>query len=362
VTRPSQSQDIVRLRLRNQRLTRTDLRTPVEVVSWLGAVQAQDYPGAAWAVGLRARGITADDVGRAFDDGRILRTHVMRPTWHFVAPADIRWLLALTGPRVNRVCSHYYRKAGLDEKILTRSRRTIERALRDGQHLTRPELGAALRRIGIDVRGTDLAFVVLRMELDCVVCSGPRRGTQFTYALLEERVPRARTFTRDEALAELTRRYFASHGPATLRDYVWWSGLTVRDARAGLDMLRNTLTETVIDGLTCWFLSSNPGARLPSPTVHLLPTYDEYLIAHKDRDFVKDVASAERAQARPEFQYLVTVDGKIRGTWKPTLVRGTADIAVRLYRPLNADEEQAVAAEAARYGRFVALPVNLSIT
>src|SRR5262249_46595186 len=163
-----------------------------------------------------------------------------------------------------RLLSHYHRKAGLDETTFTRSRTAIEKALRDGQHLTRPEIGAVLRRIGVDVRGIDLAFVVIRMELDAVICSGPRRGAQFTYALLEERGPPARTVTRDEALAELTRRYFASHGPATLRDYVWWSGLTVRDARAGLELSKNALTGTGIDGLTCWSVASTTATPLRS--------------------------------------------------------------------------------------------------
>jgi len=357
---PSKITDIVRLRLGNQRLTRTYFRTPAEVVSWLGAVQAQDYLGAAWGVGLRARGVTAQDVGRAFDDGLILRTHVMRPTWHFVAPADIRWLLALTGPRVNRALVPYCRKAGLDEKILTRSRTAIEKALRDGRHPTRPEIGAVLRGIGVDVRGIDLAFVIMRMESDAVICSGPRRGRQFTYALLEERVPRATALTRDEALAELTRRFFSSHGPATLRDYAWWSGLTVRDARSGIELSKNALTAKDFDGLTCWSVASTPAARLQSPTVRLLPNYDEYLIAHKDRDFVKDAASAGRAQVRSELQHLLTIDGKIRGTWKPRLTRTAAEVEVRVFRSLNTDEKRAVAAEAARYGRFVELPVKLT--
>src|SRR6185436_13472420 len=143
----------------------------------------------AWAIGLRASAITAGDVGRAFDEGTILRTHVMRPTWHFVAPADIRWLLALTGPRIKLVCAHYSRWAGLDESIFTRSRKAIEKALRGGRDLTRAEIALALRRVGIDVKGTDLAFVVLRMEIDAVICSGARRDKQFTYTLIDERVP-----------------------------------------------------------------------------------------------------------------------------------------------------------------------------
>jgi DNA glycosylase AlkZ-like len=359
VTRPSQRQDIVKLRLRNQRLTRTGCRTPADVVSWLGAVQSQDYPGATWAIGLRASGITAGDVGRAFDEGLILRTHVMRPTWHFVAPADIRWLLALTGPRLNLVCSHYSRRAGLDESIFARSRKTIERALRGGRDLTRAEIALALRRVGIDVKGTDLAFVVMRLEIDAVICSGARRGKQFTYALIDERVPATRTLTRDEALVELTRRYLTSHGPATVRDYAWWSGLTVRDARAGIDMVRPAAEKTVIGDLTYWFVPSTERALLRSPTVHFLPNYDEYLIAYKDRGTVRDEASAALA-SRGEFAHLLLIDGRIRGTWKRSLgPRGSA-IDVRLLRPLSRHETRVTAAEAERFGAFVNAPVTLN--
>ena len=228
--------DLVRMRLRNQKLARSEFREPGDVVAWLGAAQAQDYPSAKWAIGMRANGITDADVERAFNEGTVLRTHFLRPTWHFVTPADIRWMLTLSGPRVHAVNASYYRKFGLDSATLARSRATLERALQSGTHLTRSELASALRRAGIAADGPRLAYLVMHAELDQVICSGARRGKQFTYALLDQRVQGVATVARDEALAELTRRYFSSRGPATLRDYVWWSGLTVRDARAGIEM------------------------------------------------------------------------------------------------------------------------------
>ena len=217
--------DLIRRRLANQRLLRSSFRTPAEVVSWLGAMQSQDYPGAKWAIGLRAA-VTDEDVERAVDEGAIVRTHILRQTWHFVARDDIRWMLALSGPRVNAISAHYYRKMELDERTFTRSRTVFERALRDGRSLTRPELGAALRREGITASGTRLAFLTMRAELDAVICNGPRRGKQFTYALLEERVPHAPSIDRETALATLARRYFTSHGPATLEDFAQHPDLT----------------------------------------------------------------------------------------------------------------------------------------
>lgn len=224
--------DLVRRRFHNQKLARSRFHRPAEVVAWLGAIQAQDYAGAKWAIGLRSTGLRDAGIEQAFNEGAILRTHLMRPTWHFVTPADIRWILALTAPRVHAVNAYSYRKFGLDRGIFARSRVAFERALQGGKQLTRLELASVLGRAGIPAESLRLAYLMMQAELDGVICSGARRGNQFTYALLDERAPHVKNLEREEALAELTRRYLSSHGPATLSDYVWWSGLTARDAPA----------------------------------------------------------------------------------------------------------------------------------
>ena len=222
-------------RLRNQRLTGTTFRRADQVVSWLGAVQAQDYAGAQWGVALRARGLTVAAIDRAFDAGEILRTHVLRPTWHLVTPADLRWMLALTGPRLRRLLATYDRRLEIDARLLTRVRRIVESALEGGRFLTRDALAEALRARGrITAAGQRLAHLVMYLEADAVICSGPRQGKQFTYALVAERTPGGATLSRDDALSELARRYFQSHGPATVHDFSWWSGLTMRDARTAV--------------------------------------------------------------------------------------------------------------------------------
>src|SRR6185369_4462037 len=218
--------DVLSQRLHNQKLSSSELEKPVDVVRWLGAVQAQDYHAALWALALRMRNATHAAVEAAFNHGEIIRTHVLRPTWHFVAPEDIRWLLQLTAPCINRRCSGTYRRFGLDDAVFKRSTKVFVKALRGGKHLTRAALRAAHNQAGIPADDTvRMGHLLLRAELDGLICSGPRLGKQFTYALLEERVPPGKTLTREEALAELTRRYFSSHGPATLQDFVWWSGL-----------------------------------------------------------------------------------------------------------------------------------------
>jgi winged helix DNA-binding protein len=350
--------DIVRQRLWNQRLASTEFQQPDEVVAWLGAVQSQDFSGAKWGVGLRGGGLTDADLNHAFDAGLILRTHVLRPTWHFVTPSDIRWMLALTAPRVHARNAPYHRRFGLDSRLIARGRRAIERTLEGGRQLTRVELGTALARAGIALDPMRLVFVIMHAELEAVICSGARRDKQFTYALLDERAPRAPILDRDEALAELARRYFTSHGPATVRDYAWWSGLTMRDARAGVELAKKTLANVVVDGLTCWHAPSTAARRGRGARAYLLPNYDEYLVAHQDRGWVVESRPTAARGAAGHPHHLI-IDGKLRGSWKRTFGSRAAGVEIRPYRRLNAADASAVAKAVDRYSRFLGMPVTL---
>jgi hypothetical protein len=323
-------------------------------------MQSQDFPGAKWGIGLRAA-VTDADVDRAYDEGAIIRTHILRQTWHFVARDDIRWLLALSGPRVNTVNAHYYRKMGLDERTFTRSRDVLERVLRDHTYLTRNELKTALARARIVAEGPRLAFLIMRAELDAVICNGPRRGKQLTYALLEERVPRARSLDREAALAELARRYFTSHGPATLRDYVWWSGLTVRDAKAGIELAASALTRETVDDLTCWSVDGPVPKAMRSPTAHLLPNYDEYLIAHKDRQLVVGPGSGDGVtRIKDPFVHHLVVDGRLAGSWMRTASHRSVAVECSTYARPTEEIRQAIDAAVARLGRFMERPATSS--
>jgi hypothetical protein len=350
--------DLIGRRLVNQRLLGAAARTPADVVAWLGAVQSQDYAGAKWAVGQRVARATDADVERAFDAGAIIRTHVLRPTWHFVAPADVRWMLALTGPRVQRILAHYDRALGIDTKVVARSFRAIERALRDRAFKTRTELAAALRRAGIEASGQRLARIVMHGELTGLICSGPRRGTHSTYALLEERVPPAKALTRDESLAELTRRYFASHGPATVRDFAWWSGLTMGDARRGLEAIGARRDER--GDLTYWHVGSRAGAAGLEGSAHLLPNYDEYLVAYKDRDMVVgDTRTLVAEQRVDPYGYYIVVDGRLAGSWRRESTAGGATVTVALYRKPAAAERRALEGAVHRFSRFIEARVTV---
>jgi len=350
--------DIVAHRLYNQQLERPRLHTPNEVVAWLGAVQAQDYAGAKWALGQRLKGVTDADIEQAFTEGKILRTHVMRPTWHFVTPEDIRWLLELTASRVNAVNGTMYRKLELDEALFLRTNDAIIKALQGGRHLTRTELAGVLEQAGIIAEGMRLGYIVHRAELDGIVCSGPRRGKQFTYMLLDERAPQARTLDHETALAELTRRFFTSHGPATVQDFAWWSGLTIADVKAGLAMAKPQLVEETINGKTYWLDSSVPTVDLGSPKAFLLPPYDEYAIAYRDHSAVLDLRYAEQAK-NTIFNGVMVIDGQVLGNWKRTFTKGAVVIESAPFRPLTAAEQGALAAAVRRFGEFLDLPVIL---
>jgi hypothetical protein len=300
---------------------------------------------------------TDDVIERAFTAGTILRTHVMRPTWHFVTPADIRWLLELTAPRVNALNVHHYRQLELDDALFRRSNAVIATTLQGGRQLTRAELGAVLAQAGIVADGIRLGYIIHRAELDAVVCSGPRRGKQFTYALLDERAPQARNLTRDEALAELTRRYYTGHGPATVRDFVWWSGLTVADAKAGLGMVASGLVHEEIDGQTYWFSASLPPAAEPSPAAFLLPAYDEFLVGYASFD--KSRTAGRAAGEEVIFNSSLVIGGRVAGSWRRTFNKGAVVIELAPFAPLTAAESEAVTIAARRYGEFVGMPVVL---
>jgi hypothetical protein len=306
------------------------------------------------------RRATDGDIAQAVDDGRILRTHVLRPTWHFVTPADIRWMLDLTAPRVRQRMAIYARNTSLDATTVSRSLAIFERALGDGQYLIRGELGARLTREGISAKGIRLALLTMFAELEGLICSGPYRSKQLTYALLAERAPNARVLPRDEALAELARRYFRSHGPATIRDFVWWSGLTTTDAKRGVEMAG--ATREVIDGLT--YSTVEPKVRGASGrrTIHMLPVYDEYLVAYRDRAAVPHAWMRPSTKNKMIFQHAIVADGQVAGTWRSSQSRGEVVVEIAPLKRFSRSDQQNLSKKAGEYGRFLGRPISLIST
>lgn len=350
-------------RLFNQHISKQTFQKPSQVTQWLGAVQAQDYVAAKWAVAQRTKGVSDSTIDQAFDNGEFLRTHVMRPTWHFVVPQDIRWLLALTAPRVHAANAYQYRRLELDKNTFKKSNAALTKALRDGKQLTRAELASVLQQAGIDTNNLlRLTYLILSAELDGILCSGVRRGKQFTYALLDERVPAAKTLSRDEALAELTRRYFTSHGPAIEEDFMWWSGLIRADVRSGVEMVKRQLEHDVMKNQIYWFAASMTTAKVGRQATYLLPNFDEYIVGYTDRSAIFDSSHVNKLDARsnPLFQHTIVINGQVAGTWKRTLKKDTVIIEINPFTPFTKSEKQTIIAAAENYGRFLEMPVALS--
>ncbi|MBS1526245.1 MAG: AlkZ family DNA glycosylase [Bacteroidetes bacterium] len=352
--------DLKRQRLQNHHLAGQQFTRPADIVRWLGAVQAQDYPGAKWALAQRLKtGIDAQ-IEKAFNDGEIIRTHVMRPTWHFVAPEDLRWMLELTAKRIRMHTATRLRFFELSDSIFARCADIITRLLEGGKQLIRTDIAAALKLGGIATDEQRFIHIMMEMELQQLVCSGGVQGKHLTYALLDERVPKTRIFSREEALANLAERYFSSHGPATVHDYAWWSGLTIADASAGLEMIKNKLNS---DGMY-WFAGDLPNQGDVPSQVLLLPNYDEYIVSYKDRSFAIDEKHVDKADPRGTiFNNTVVINGTIAGIWKKTLSKNTVILQVTPFKPFTKAANSALNSAAKRYARFLGLKEHtLAIT
>jgi hypothetical protein len=359
---------ILGLRLAAQKLTQSPFQTPLQAVAHLGAVQAQDFAGAKWAVAQRLDRATEADLDRAFNAGDILRTHVLRPTWHFVAPADIRWLLELTGERVLAAGRSQYRKLGLSDEIFRRAEDILRSALAGGNYLTRPECEVLFRQAGISLHtppelGSLSSHLLMHAELFALVTSGPLRGKQHTYALLSERAPDAGTYTRPQALAELASRFFMSHGPATLADFAWWSGLTKADAKAGLAAVTAELSHAVVSDNQYWF-DPRLTAEIAKNTVYLLPNYDEYIIAYANRSQMIGATPGHLLDGRGNviFNNVIISDGRVVGTWRRKLQSRVVTVEALLFEPVTRGVAALLKQAAARYAVYLGAELDFILT
>ena len=361
---PEPRPSLADLRLSAQHITRSAFADPSDVVAWLGAVQAQDYSAAKWAVALRMPAGTATEstIERAVANGSILRTHVLRRTWQFVSATDLRWMRELVRAGLIARSACRYRQLGLDAPTFRRCAAVLEKTLDEGRALTRDELGSMLEHADVLVNGPRLSHLLVRAELDGLICSGPPRGGHHTYVLLEDRVPPRTPLSRGEAVAELARRYFRSRGPASLRDFVWWSGLTAKEARAGVNAIQSTLAADDLDGETYWWSDENP-APVASPCMHLLPAFDEYVLAYRDRTLVLDTRYSKRLNAGGGMlSPVIVMDGRVVGTWRRVpLAPGKVSIRADMFGPVTERERLALARAAQRYAEFLQRAARLDV-
>lgn len=373
--------NITQQRLRTQHLAGAGFHAPADVVRWFGAVQAQDYPGALWAVGIRTAGATEADVEQAVADRAIVRTWPLRGTLHFVAPEDVRWMLTHFAPRTVARAALRFKQLELDERTFARSAALFVKALQGGRQLSRPRMYALLERAGIPTGDNRGLHILWRCAHDGLICFGAREGKQHTFTLLAEWVPPVTILSRDEALAELALRYVTSHGPATLKDFGWWSGLSAADARSALEMARPDLQSDRIEGAVYWHAGRPPSRfelwraspkpckggtdgsaptrnKARSPHAVLLPPYDEYTVAYQDRGAALDPKHAAAAR-NGIFSPTILLNGRIAGTWTRRLTNDSVTIGLRSFATLTDGPARAVAAAAARYGRFIGRPVRI---
>ena len=353
--------DIAHYRLHNQRIVHEKSELPSQVVTWFGAMQAQDYASVKWAVGLRCCDATDATIEQAIVNKTIVRTWLMRGTLQVVGVADVRWMLKLLALRIVGNSARRYRQLELDDATFAHSYEVLTKVLQGGKQLTRAEIMLVLEQAGISTTGQRGYHILRRAGLEGLICFGPMQDKQETLVLLDEWVPHSRNMKRDEALAELAGRYFESHGPATLQDFVWWSGLPVADARAGLEIAKTRLHQETVEGQTYWLPQNSSLPADPSPTAYLLPAFDEYFLGYKARDAVLDAKFDKQAvSSNGVFRPMIVIDGQIVGIWKRAYEKGSVVITLSPFNSLTEAENQAIIAAANQYGTFLGLSVVLA--
>jgi hypothetical protein len=348
--------NLIQLRLQNQHLSQQTFSNPEDLVHYMGAVQAQDYAGAKWALGMRLKGCTDELIEKAFTAGDIIRTHVLRPTWHFVHPKDIRWMLELTARRIQASAASRHKQLGLDNTVLSKCESVITKALDGPKQLSREIISDTLQKNGIVTNEQRFVHIMMHLELEQVVCSGGRQGKQFTYALFDSRIPNTKTVFKEEALAMLVERYFTSHGPATMADFVWWSGLTTADAKTGLEANKTKLSSLTFEGNTYWFAEQSQTPIIKPGTAYLLPNYDEYIVSYKDRSATITAKNINLADPRGTiFNHTLILNGQIEGIWKRAFKKDTLELEIIPFKKLSIANVNAVEKAAKKYADFLGL-------
>lgn len=345
--------DIAQARMYNQQITGNECETTTELVDWMGAMQAQDAAMMRWALGIRLPKTTEKSIIKALDAGEIIRTHLMRPTWHIVSASEIYWMLELTGPSILSSLKGRHKQLELDAKIIYKSNETIVKELEGGKHLIREELNAVLEKVGIDTSNNRASHLLMLAELEGLICSGIMRGNKQTYALLAERVPKKFLLPKEEALAKLAEKYFTSHAPATLQDFIWWSGLKIKDARQALELIKSTLISTEVNEQTYWF-NDDQNLGENKNTVLLLPAFDEYLISYTDR--TASITSDNHKKAisyNGIFWPIIVINGLVKGVWKRVVKNNKVAFSINLFEPVSDSLNYQIKRKAIAYGEFL---------
>jgi hypothetical protein len=351
-------------RLINQQIAAPGCATVKDLIHYMGAMQAQDYAMAKWAIGLRLQDSTNLQVEKALDKGEILRTHVLRPTWHFIAAADICWMLALSAGNIIQLMKTMNKQLGLTDTIFSRSNNIIEKALAEGRHLTRELLAERLKKEKINPADNRLSHLLMRAELELIACSGKMQDGKRTYALLDTRVKKRTYLPREEALAKLAAIYFNSRGPASLKDFVWWSGLSVAEARQGLDSISSNLASVTVNQQVNYYNSDTqrPLKKTSVPAIHLLPAFDEYILGYADRTAALSTEHQRRLLTRNGIFFpAIILNGHVCGLWKKIVEKKGVVISVEFFSSPDKSMQRRLEKKLDAFGKFLDLPSTLRI-
>ena len=346
---------IADIRLMAQQLAAPSFDNPLELVTWMGAVQAQDYNMVKWALGVRLENVTIDCVNRALQQGEIIRTHVLRPTWHLVAAKDIRWMLKLSAQRILSANDSFARSHGLDitRSLYTKYNDLIGKVLEGNKSLTKQEIVQELGRVGVMIDISQLTRFMMRAEAEGIICSGVDKGNKPTYALLDERVPKTPDLYKDEALALLARRYFQSHSPASLNDFIWWSGLSVTESKQAVGLIEAELIMDKFESTNLFVHETWNNLVKKDNILHFLPSFDEYLISYKDRTAVMDIKHYPKAfNNYGTFYPVIVYNGKIVGNWNKSVKKNQIIIETSFFEKKKIDKKLIKSAEN-RYIAFI---------
>jgi hypothetical protein len=354
--------DLANIRLVSQQIGGSNLSTVKGVVGWMGAIQAQDYAMAKWAIGVRLPNSTDAVIQAAINNGDIIRTHLLRPTWHFVSADDVYWILELTAQQIKVSFRSRHKELGLTEAVLKKSSTVIEKALNRGMNLTREELMIELEKANIATGMNRASHLFAWAELEGLICSGASKAGKQTYALLEERVPNKKYFTKDEALAKLAKTYLTSRCPATLQDFVWWSGLSVSDAKHAADMVEPDFILETINGQTYWFTNSYSIPETGKDLVYLLPAYDEFVISYKDRSASLPFENLNiMVSNNGIFRPIIVVNGQVQGIWKRKIIKDNIIVEVDLFEQPRKISKSLIKEASLQYEQYLGKKIEMNI-
>jgi hypothetical protein len=346
--------ELLHTRLASQQIAATNFKTPKDIVRWMGAMQAQDYGMAKWGIGMRLPKATNDLVEKALNNGDIIRTHLLRPTWHFVSSEDIYWILELTSAQIKALMKSRDKQLALTDAVYKKSNKVIEKTLSNGKHHTRDVIVHALQKAKIAVNDNRSSHLFMRAELEGIICSGVLQDKKLTYALLEERVSKPKAITREEALAMLAERYFTSHCPATISDFTWWSGLPAKDVKNALEMVKHKLISERIGGETYWLTDAFARVKKQKTSAYLLPAFDEYLISYKDRSAAIEFDHQPKTFTNNGiFNPIVVINGKVTGSWKRIVVKDQVQITASVFKTHSRSARNLIEKAARLYGKFL---------